>query len=85
MQKDYDTIVSAQQETENMIHHQYSNDGNIWNPPPQVVGPPFEVKNVIFFKPIWSDGCETLFSKLNSQRQVNGGTVSNNAVHQMFL
>ena len=53
--------------------------------PPHVVGHPFEVKNVIFFKPIWSDGCETLFSKLNSQSEVNGGTVPNNAVHQMLI
>ena len=44
-----------------------------------------EVESVIFFKPIWSDGCETLFSQLNAQSKVNGGTVPNNAVHQMFL
>jgi hypothetical protein len=49
------------------------------------VGLPFEVENVIFFKPIWSDGWETLFSKLNTQSEVNGGTVPKNAVHQMFL
>jgi hypothetical protein len=53
--------------------------------PPQVVALPFEVENVIFFKPIWSDGCETLFSKLNAQSKVNGSGVPNNAVHQMFL
>ena len=53
--------------------------------PPQVVALPLEVKNVTFFKPIWSDGCETLFSKLNAQSEVNGGTFPNNAAHQMFL
>jgi hypothetical protein len=67
-----------------MICRQYGDDGNIWSPP-QVVGLPFEVENVIFFKLIWSDGCETLFSKLNAQSKVNDGTVPNNAVHQMFL
>ena len=59
-----------------MIYRQYGDDGNIWSPP-QVVGLPFEVENVIFFKLIWSDGCETLFSKLNAQSKVNGGTVPN--------
>ena len=44
-----------------------------------------ERENVIFFKPIWSDCWETLFSKLNTQSEVNGGTVPKNAVHQMFL
>jgi hypothetical protein len=81
---DCDTIVSAQRETANMIYCQYVNDDNIWSPP-QVVALPFEVESVIFFKPIWSNGCETLFSQLNAQSKVNGGTVPNNAVHQMFL
>ena len=81
---DRDTIVSAQRETANMIYRQYGNDGYIWSPP-QIVALPFEVESVIFFKPIWSDGCETLFSQLNAQSEVNGGTVPNNAVHQMFL
>ena len=84
MLNDCDTIVSAQQETANMIYRQYGNGGNIWSPP-QVVALPLEVKSVIFFKPIWSNGCETLFSQLNAQSEVNGGTVPNNAVHQMFL
>ena len=53
--------------------------------PPQVVALPFEVESVIFFKPIWSNGCETLFSQLNAQREVNDGTVPNIAVHQVFL
>jgi hypothetical protein len=46
---------------------------------------PFEVEAVHFFKPIWSDGCEELYSKLNHQSEVNGGSVPNNAVHQLFL
>ena len=79
---DRDTIVSAQRETANMIYRQYGNDGYIWSPP-QIVALPFEVESVIFFKPIWSDGCETLFSQLNAQSEVNGGTVPNNAVHQI--
>ena len=79
-----DTIVSAQREMTNIFYLQYGDDGNIWSPP-QVVALPFEVESVIFFKPIWSDGCETLFSQLNAQSEVNGGTVPNNAVHQMFL
>ena len=81
---DRDTIVSAQREMANMIYCQHGDDGNIWSPP-QVVALPFEVESVIFFKPIWSDGCETLFSQLNAQSEVNGGAVPNNAVHQMFL
>ena len=62
----------------------YGDDGYIWSPP-QDVAFPFEVESDIFFKPIWSDGCETLFSQLNAQSEVNGGTVPNNAVHQMFI
>ena len=81
---DCDTIVSAQRETANMIYCQYVNDDNIWSPP-QVVALLFEVESVVFFKPIWSDDCETIFYQLNSQSKVNGGTVPNNAVHQMFL
>ena len=68
--------VSAHQETANMIYRQYGDDGNIRSPP-QIVALPFEVESVIFFKPIWSDGCETLFSQLNAQSEVNGGAVPN--------
>ncbi len=67
-----------------MVHRQYGNDGNIWSSP-QVVALPFEVENVSFFKPIWSDGCEDLFSKLNLESENNGGTFPKNAVHQLFL
>ncbi|KAL3816759.1 hypothetical protein ACHAXA_004911 [Cyclostephanos tholiformis] len=81
---DRDTIVSAQRETTSMVYCQYGDEGNIWSSP-QVVALPFEVENVSFFKPIWSDGCEDLFSKLNQQSENNGGTFPNNAVHQLFL
>ena len=81
---DRDTIVSAQRETASMVYRQYGDDGNIWSSP-QVVALPFEVENVSFFKPIWSDGCEDLFSKLNTESENNEGTFPNNAVHQLFL
>jgi hypothetical protein len=77
---DCETIVSAQQETASMVYCQHGNDANIWSPP-QVVALPFEVEAVHFFKPIWSNGCEELYSKLNHQSKVNGGSVPNNAVH----
>ncbi len=81
---DRDTIVSAQRETASMVYCQHGNDANIWSPP-QVVALPFEVEVVHFFKPIWSNGCEELYYKLNCQSKVNGGSVPNNAVHQLFL
>jgi hypothetical protein len=81
---DRDTIVSAQRETASMIYCQYGDDANIWSSP-QLVALPFEVENVLFFKPIWSDGCEDLYSQLNAKSVTNGGTFPNNAVHQLFL
>jgi hypothetical protein len=81
---DRDTIVSAQRETASMVYRQHGDDGNIWSSP-QVVALPFEVETVSFFKPIWSDGCEDLYTKLNAGSEANGGTFPNNAVHQLFL
>ncbi len=81
---DSDTIVSAQRETASMVYRQYGDDANIWSSP-QLVALPFEVENVLFFKPIWSDGCEDLYSQLNAKSETNGGTFPNNAVHQLFL
>ena len=81
---DRDTIVSSQRETASMVYQQYGDDGNIWSSP-QVVALPFEVETVSFFKPIWSDGCEDLYSQLNRESENNGGTFPNNAVHQLFL
>jgi hypothetical protein len=81
---DRDTIVSAQQETSGMVYCQNGNDANIWSAP-QVVALPFEVEAVHFFKPIWSNGCEDLYSKLNCQSKINSGSFPNNAVHQLFL
>ncbi len=81
---DRDTIVSAQRETASMVYRQYGDDANIWSSP-QLVALPFEVENVLFFKPIWSDGCEDLYSKLNRESETKGGTFPNNAVHQVFL
>ena len=81
---DRDTIVSAQRETASMVYRQYGDDANIWSSP-QFVALPFEVENVLFFKPIWSDGCEDLYSQLNTKSETNGGTFPNNAVHQLFL
>ena len=81
---DRDTIVSAQRETASMVYRQYGDDANIWSSP-QLVALPFEVENVLFFKPIWSDGCEDLYSQLNAKSETNGGTFPNNAVHQLFL
>ena len=81
---DRDTIVSAQRETASMVYRQHGDDGNIWSSP-QVVALPFEVETVSFFKPIWSDGCEDLYTKLNAASEANGGTFPNNAVHQLFL
>jgi hypothetical protein len=46
---------------------------------------PFEVEAVNFFKPIWSNGCEDLYSKLDRLSKVNRGSFPNNAVHQLFL
>ena len=66
-----------------MVYCQHGNDGNIWTPP-QVVALPWEVEN-ISFKSIWSDGCEDLYSKLNTQSVVNGGKFPNIEVHQLFL
>jgi hypothetical protein len=82
---DRDTIVSAQREIASMVYRQqYGDDANIWSSP-QLVALPFEVENVLFFKPIWSDGCEDLYSQLNATSETNGGTFPNNAVHQLFL
>ena len=81
---DRDTIVSSQRETASMLYCQYGDDGNIWSSP-QVVALPFEVETVSYFKPIWSDGCGDLYTKLNSESEDNGGTFPNNAVHQLFL
>ena len=81
---DRDTIVSAQRETASMVYHQYGDDANIWSSP-QLVALPFEVENVLFFKPIWSDGCEDLYSQLNAKSKTNGGTFPNNAVHQQLF
>jgi hypothetical protein len=81
---DRDTIVSAQQEMTSMVYCQHGNDANIWSLP-QVVALPFEVEAVHFFKPIWSNGCEDLYSKLNHQSKVIGGSFPNNAIHQLFL
>ena len=81
---DRDTIVSAQRDTASMVYRQYGDDVNIWSSP-QLVALPFKVENVLFFKPIWSDGCEDLYSQLNAKRVTNGGTLPNNAVHQLFL
>jgi hypothetical protein len=67
-----------------MVYCQHGNNANIWGPP-QVVALPFEVEAVHFFKPIWSNGCEDLYSKLNPQSKVNGCSFPNNAVHQLFL
>ena len=67
-----------------MVYCQYSDDGNIWSSP-QVVVLLFKVKTVSFFKPIWSDGCEDLYTKLNVGSKSNGSTFPNNAVHQLFL
>ena len=67
-----------------MVYRQYGDDANIWSSP-QLVALPFEVENVLFFKPIWSDGCEDLYSQLNAKSETNGGTFPNNAVHQLFL
>jgi len=81
---DRDTIVSAQRETASMVYCQYGDDASIWSSP-QLVALPFEVENVLFFKPIRSDGCEDLYSKLNRESETKGGTFPNNAVHQVFL
>jgi len=81
---DRDTIVSAQRETASMVYRKYGEDANIWSSP-QLVALPFAVENILFFKPIWSDGCEDLYSKLNRESETNGGTFPNNAVHQLFL
>ena len=81
---DPDTIISAQRETASMVYCQHRDDANIWSSP-QVVALPFEVENVSFFKPIWSDCCEDLYSKLNHESKVNSSTFPNNAVHQLFL
>jgi hypothetical protein len=81
---DRDTIVSAQRETASMVYRQYGDDVNIWSSP-QLVALPFKVENVLFFEPIWSDGCEDLYSQLNAKSVTNGGTFPNNAVHQLFL
>lgn len=40
---------------------------------------PFEVENISFFKPIWCDGCEDLYSMFNR------GSFLNNAFHQLLL
>ena len=61
---DRDTIVSAQTETASMIYNQYRDEDNIWSSP-QVVHLPFEVENEAYFKPIFSDGCDKLYSKLS--------------------
>ncbi len=81
---DRDTIISAQRETASMVYPQHGDDANTWSSP-QVATLPFEVGNVSFSKPIWSNGCEDLFSKLNRESEVNDGTFPNNAVHQLFL
>ncbi len=81
---DRDTIISAQRETTSMVYRQYGDDANIWSSP-QLVALPFEVENILFFKPIWSDGCEDLYSHLNAKSVTNGGTFPNSAVHQLFL
>ncbi len=67
-----------------LLPGQHGNDANIWSPP-QVVALPFEVEAVHSFKPIWRNGCEGLYSKLNHQSKINGGSFPNNAVHQVFL
>ena len=47
MLNDCDTIVSAQQETANMIYRQYGNGGNIWSPPQVVALPPHKMPKLI--------------------------------------
>jgi len=82
-QADRDTIVSAQTETASLVYGQYGDEENIWSLP-QVVVLPFEVENDTFFKPIFSDGCDKLYSKLSVESEANGGTFPDNAVHQMY-
>ena len=80
---DRDTIVSAQTETASMIYKQYGDEDNIWSSP-QVVHLPFEVENEAYFKPIWSDGCDKLYTKLSAECVAAGGSFSDKAVHQMY-
>ena len=80
---DRDTIVSAQTETASMIYKQYGDEDSIWSSP-QVVHLPFEVENQAYFKPIWSDGCDKLYTKLSAECVSAGGLFSDKAVHQMY-
>jgi hypothetical protein len=78
-----DTIVSAQTETASMIYKQYGDEENIWSSP-QVVVLPFEVENEAYFKPIFNDGCDKLYSKLSAESVAAGGSFPDKAVHQMY-
>ena len=65
------------------MYIQFGDEENIWSLP-QVVVLPFEVENDAFFKPIFSDGCNKLYSKLSVESEANDGTFPDNAVHQMY-
>ena len=82
-QADRDTIVSAQTETASLVYGQYGDEEKIGSLP-QVVVLPFEVESEAYFKPIFSDGCDKLYTKLSAESEANGGSFPNNAVHQMY-
>ena len=82
-QLDRDTIVSAQTETSSMIFQQYGGEDDIWSNA-QVVVLPFEVENEAYFKPIYSDSCDKLYSKLSDESVAVGGSFPDSAVHQMY-
>lgn len=83
VQTDRDTMVSAQTETASMVYKQYGDEENIWSSP-QVVDLPFEVENVAYFKPIFSDGCDKLYAELSNESVAAGGSFPDNSVHQMY-
>ena len=82
-QADRDTIVSDQTQTASLVYGQYGDEENIWSLP-QVVVLPFEVESEAYFKPIFSNGCDKLYTKLSAESEANGGSFPNNAVHQTY-
>ena len=82
-QADRDTIISAQTETSSLVYGQCGDEENIWSLP-QIVVLPFEVESEAYFKPIFSDGCDKLYTKLSAESEANGGSFPDNAVHQMY-
>ena len=55
-----------------------------FGPPPKLWFFHLKGENDTFFKPIFSDGCDKLYSKLSNESVAAGGTFPDNAVHQMF-